>query len=29
VCHALIRHFREFAANDTDKAQRQWGNREP
>jgi glyoxylate/hydroxypyruvate reductase A len=29
VCHALIRHFREFAAYDTDKAQRQWGYREP
>jgi glyoxylate/hydroxypyruvate reductase A len=29
VCHALIRHFREFAAYDTDKAQRQWSYREP
>lgn len=29
VCHALIRHFREFAAYDKDMAQRQWTYREP
>jgi glyoxylate/hydroxypyruvate reductase A len=29
VCHALIRHFREFAAYDQDMAQRQWTYREP
>jgi len=29
VCHALIRHFREFAAYDKDMAQRQWNAREP
>ena len=29
VCHALIRHFREFAAYERDMAQRQWTYREP
>ena len=29
VCHALIRHFREFAAYDKDMTQRQWTYREP
>ncbi|NBX04775.1 MAG: glyoxylate/hydroxypyruvate reductase A [Betaproteobacteria bacterium] len=29
VCHALIRHFRAFAAYDQDMAQRQWTYREP
>ena len=29
VCHALIRHFREFAAYEHDIAQRQWTYREP
>ena len=28
VCHALIRHFREFAAYERDMAQRQWTSRE-
>ena len=29
VCHALIRHFREFATYESDRAQRQWTYREP
>ncbi len=29
VCHALIRHFREFATYEADRAHRQWTYREP